>query len=359
VAHRRREKPTPPVCASHEPRGFAATVARYLEWMQLQNYSPRTVETRRVNLDFFFTWAHERGLRQPNEVTKPVLDRYKKWLYYRRKKDGQPLSFRSQHNRLVAVRAYFKWLARNNHILFNPASELELPRLEQRLPKHVLTAAEVETVLALPDTRDPLGLRDRAILETLYSTAIRRLSLIQLAVWDVDAERGLLRVRQAKGKKGYVVPIGERALAWVEKYRLDVRPLYSRDPDDGTLFLTNLGERFGAARMSQLVRRYVNRADLGKTGSCHLFRHTAATLLLEAGMDIRHLQVLLNHERLDTTQIYTQVAISDLKRLHSALHPAASLQRIPQVAPKQGEGLTPEDVLEALEEETREEDASG
>jgi site-specific recombinase XerD len=106
-----------------------------------------------------------------------VLDRYRKWLYYYRKPNGQPLSFRSQYTRLIPIRAFFKWLARNNYILYNPASELELPRLEQRLPRAVLTVAEAETILNLPDTREAMGLRDRAILEVFYSTGIRRMEV--------------------------------------------------------------------------------------------------------------------------------------------------------------------------------------
>ncbi|GAA3693669.1 hypothetical protein GCM10022268_00720 [Sphingomonas cynarae] len=132
-------------------------------------------------------------------------------------------STRSQHVRKTPIKAFFKWLSRGNHILYNPASELELPRMERRLPRHILNVREIEAVLAVPDLSTPIGIRDRAIMEVLYSTGIRRMKLINLHLTDVDADRGTLMVRQGKGRKDRMIPIGTRALAWVGKYRDDVR----------------------------------------------------------------------------------------------------------------------------------------
>ena len=119
------------------------------------NYSEATIATREHHLREFIKWCAERGLARPTEITKPTLERYQRWLYHYRQKNGQPLTFRTQHGRLVPVRAFFKWLCRQNHLLSNPASDLELPRAEKRLPRHVLTAAEAERVLALPDLAEP------------------------------------------------------------------------------------------------------------------------------------------------------------------------------------------------------------
>jgi integrase/recombinase XerD len=199
-------------------------------------------------------------------------------LFHLRKPNGKPLSFSSQIARLVPVRGFFKWLTRQNVLLWNPASEIELPRAEKRLPKHVLTADEAEAVMLVPDISDPIGLRDRAILETLYSTGIRRMEVINLTVFDLDPERGTLMVRQGKGKKDRMVPIGERAIAWLARYLNDARPQLVLPPDPGTLFLTQEGEELSTYRLTQLVRDYVQRADMGKSGACHLFRHTCATL---------------------------------------------------------------------------------
>jgi len=305
-----------------DPQGMAVFNEKFLEWMRVKNYSERTVENRQLYLNYFIQWAEDRGLTRPSEITKPILERYQRFLYHYRKADGNPLSFRSQSSRLVPVRAWFKWLTKNNHILYNPASELELPRLERRLPKHVLTIRESETVLAVPNIADPLGLRDRAILETLYSTGIRRMEVVNLKLYDMDVDRGTLMVRQGKGKKDRMVPIGKRAIDWINKYIVEVRPRLIIDPNDVTLFLTHLGEAFTTNRLTQLVREYIDAADIGKRGSCHLFRHTMATLMLENGADIRFIQAMLGHAKLETTQIYTQVSIRKLKEIHEATHPA-------------------------------------
>ena len=294
---------------------------RFNAWQAEKNYSAATIEGRDLYLRYFILWCDERGLSRPQDITKPIIERYQRHLFLHRKDDGQPLSTRSQHTRITPLRAYFKWLARKNYILYNPASELELPRLERRLPKHVLSIKEAEAVLAMPDLSLSTGIRDRAILETLYSTGMRRMELIGLHLHDIDTERGTVMIRQGKGKKDRMIPIGERALEWVAKYRDDVRLELATGEDDGSLFLTNLGEAFTPNRLTQLVRDHVNSAKTGKTGSCHLFRHTMATLMLENGADIRFIQAMLGHANLETTQIYTQVSIRKLKDIHTATHP--------------------------------------
>lgn len=308
---------------------LAALMEKHLEELEVKNYSEYTVRNRRVNLGFFIDWCKDRGITEPTEVTRPILEHYQKYLFHYRKKDGEPLSFRSQHSRLVPLRVWFRWMARQRHILHNPASELELPRLEHRLPKTVLTIHEAEQVLAQPDITDPLGLRDRALLETLYSTGMRRLELVNLKLYDLDTERGTVTIRQGKGKKDRIIPIGDRAAAWLEKYIRESRPTLVVEPDDRTVFLSNAGEPFCLDHLSDLVRTHVDAAEIGKRGACHMFRHTMATLMLENGADIRYIQQMLGHADLKTTQIYTQVSIRQLKRIHAATHPGR-LERRPE-----------------------------
>lgn len=253
-----------------------------------------------------------------------MLDGYQRALFHRRKPDGAPLSFRAQHTRLVPIRAFFKWLARQNRILYNPASELELPKLERRLPRAVLSADEAERVLAVPDLAEVTGLRDRAMLEVLYATGIRRSELARLQIFDVDAERLTLAVRQGKGRKDRMIPTGERAAIWARRYLIEARPKLAAEPDDGTLFLTVDGTPFGVDRLTGLVAGYVRRSGVGKPGACHLFRHTMATLMLEGGADIRFIQQMLGHADISTTQIYTQVSLRQLRAIHAATHPATA-----------------------------------
>ena len=195
-----------------DPKGFVILMQRYLESLRIRNYSPRTVDTRQFYLTQFINWSVQRDLLRPTEITKPILERYQRHLFHYRKINGKPLSFSSQHGHLVSIRGWFKWLTKENHILYNPASDLDLPKLPQRLPKAVLTVAEAEAILDQPNTTQLLGMRDRAILETFYSTGIRRLEMIQLTLADLDTERGTLMIRQGKGAKDRMIPIGNRAI---------------------------------------------------------------------------------------------------------------------------------------------------
>jgi integrase/recombinase XerD len=299
----------------------------HLEWLLINNYSQDTADHARWSIADSIRWAEQRGIEHPMEVTRPILESYQRYLYYYRKGNGQPLTFRTQHSRLTPVRRWFRWLVRNNRILHNPASDLDLPRMEKRLPKTIFSADEVERVLILPDIATAVGLRDRAMLETFYSTGVRRKELVQLKLYNVDRERATLTIRQGKGKKDRMIPIGERALAWIEKYLREARPSLAVEPDDATLFLTQYGEPFHPDAMSNLARDYIAQANLGKSGSCHTFRHTMATLMLEGGADIRYIQQMLGHADLSTTEIYTHVAIRKLQQIHAATHPGALLEK--------------------------------
>ena len=307
------------------PEQLVVMMEGHLVWMQAQNFSEDTVATRRVTIGYFLDWCGERGLDRPADITRPILESYQRTLFHHRKANGQPLTFRTQNQRLRAIKGFFRWLARQNHILHNPASELLLPRLDSRLPKYVLTAHEAEQVLEQPDVINPEGLRDRAMLETFYATAMRRMELVNLKVWDIDEDRGTVMIRQGKGKKDRHIPIGERALAWIAKYVSDARPHLLLSSDDGTLFLTSLGEPFDRKQLTKLVRRYLVKSQIGKVGGCHLWRHTVATLMLEKGADVRIIQELLGHSQLSTTELYTRVSINLLKQVYAATHPAAKL----------------------------------
>ena len=324
MARARKEK-APPTAVALDALEMA--INQSLDWLATHNFSPDTVESRRDYLRYFHDWCRERGLESPTEITRPILERYQRWLFHYRKANGQPLGFRTQNTRLTALKGLFQWLTRHNYLLHNPASELVLPRIEHRLPKYVLTASEAEQVLQQPDTGNPEGLRDRAILETFYSTAMRRMELARLKVYDSDIERGTVTIRQGKGKRDRTIPIGERALAWIGKYTAEARTELATGADDGTLFLNDMGEPYERRQLTALVRRYLIASDIGKVGGCHLFRHTVATLMLENGADIRVIQQMLGHVKITTTEIYTHVAINLLKQVYSATHPAAHLKR--------------------------------
>lgn len=344
-----------PVGNPADPDGLVASMGRYLEHLKVKGQTEQTLWNVERYLRDFIDWCDTRALERPQEITKPILETYQRYLYYYRKKNGAPLSFTSQRGKLSPVKGFFKWLTKSNYLLSNPASELELPRMVRRLPKHVLTIDEVEAVMAQPDLTDPLGLRDRAVLETLYSTGMRRMELVNLEVPDIDRERGTVLIRLGKGRKDRIIPIGERALHWIDRYLDRARLHLVVDPNDQTLFLTRAGEAFNLGWLSNTVSRYVDQANLGKRGACHLFRHTMATLMLENGCDIRFIQAMLGHAELSTTQIYTQVAIRVLKQMHSATHPAVLRRARRETAEIDQSADAVTDLLAVLDAEAEEE----
>jgi integrase/recombinase XerD len=294
----------------------------FLEHSRVKGYSEATVRAREKYLGYFLLWCEDRAITRPALVTLAVLERYSRHLYHYRQKNGRPLETASKYARLSSVRALFKWLARQNMLLYNPASELELPRIGQRLPRHVLTAEEAELLLSLPDLSSPTGVRDRALLETLYATGMRRTEMVRLELEDLDLPRRTALVRLSKGKRDRLIPIGRRAAAWLAKYLADARPALLIDASEKTLFLSHFGQPLDPDHLTRHVKRYVLASGIPKTGSCHLFRHTAATLMLENGADIRFIQQLLGHAQLASTQLYTQVAIRKLAEVLEQTHPA-------------------------------------
>lgn len=326
----------------------------YLEALRVQQRTPAAVAGQAKSLSLFFRWCEERGLNRPEEVTRPILERYQRHLFYVRKRDGKPLSASTQYGHLSTMKLFFRWLSRQGFLLANPASEIVLPKLPQRLPRAVLDAAEAEAVLARPDVSLPEGLRDRAMLELLYSTGLRRAELSRLSLFDVDATRGTVFVREGKGRRDRVVPAGERALAWVLKYLDEARPKLASTRDEGVLFLGDAGEGLHVDYLSQRVRQYVAAAGLEKPGACHLFRHSMATAMLEGGADVRFVQEMLGHVSLETTQLYTRVTVEKLKAVHAATHPASRLLRSSAGAAKSA-AVSADDLLDALENEVLEE----
>lgn len=310
-----------------DPQGMGSRVMGFRDWMQIKNFSAVTIETRDKSIRQFTLWAEERGITRPAQVTRPILERYQRYLYHYRKRNGDPLSPAGILSRLRPLQAFFSWLAKKNYILSNPAADLELPKTGKRLPRNVLTPAEAEIVLSIVNIGTFTGVRDRAILETFYSTGMRRMELIGLKLFDIDMERGTVMIREGKGRKDRVVPIGDRALAWINKYLLDVRPAWVVEPDDGTIFLTREGEPLKLGGLTNLAKCHVQASGIGKKGACHLFRHTMATAMLEGGADTRYIQSMLGHASLATTEIYTQVSIRKLKEIFMATHPAARLER--------------------------------
>jgi integrase/recombinase XerD len=299
---------------------------QYEGWALATGLSAQTVRSQIMAIRRFIRWCDERGITRPQDITRPVLERYQRQVYLHRKRNGGSLSVTAQLGLLNPVQAWFKWLARENHILINPAAELKLPRRRKGLPRGLLSVEEIEQVLNQCDVTAALGIRNRAMLETLYSCGLRRQELVNLKTYEIDLSQGTLTVRHGKGDKDRVVPIGERACAWVDKYLREARPGLQKGAENHALFLYEDGGPFPPGRLGDLVKRHLEHAGIVHPGACHLFRHAMATHMLHNSADLRSLQTILGHADLTTTQIYTHVVLDKLKDVHAATHPA-KLQR--------------------------------
>jgi integrase/recombinase XerD len=310
-----------------EPRmtPIEAHTAEYLLWMRVHNYAETTINCRRQHLRGFIRFCHGHGVEDAREVTFELLQRYQQHLFEHRKRNGRPLTFATQAQRLVPVCHLFSWLRRSGMLRVNPASDLLMPKPDRRLPEATLSSHEMTLLLAQPDLSRPLGLRDRAILELFYSCGLRRQELIDLAIRDVDFDRGTVFVRCGKGAKDRYIPIGERALFWLRLYLEVARPRLTNESQSERLFVSSVGTPICPDWLSRRLRRYLNAAGIHKNGSCHLIRHTVATLMLEGGADIRYVAEMLGHTRLETTQRYTRVSIDRLRVVHATTHPASGL----------------------------------
>ncbi len=230
------------------------------------------------------------------------------------------LSTNSISRALVAVRMLFKFLAVEGKIARNVASTLESPHLWRRLPS-VLTVDEVEALLNAPDTKKPLGLRDRAILEVMYATGARVSETADLKFANVNFDFQFLRCF-GKGSKERVVPVGRRAVEVMKEYVETVRTRLNRH-DSPLLFLSKTGRRLGRENVWALVKKYALAAGLRKKVSPHTLRHSFATHMLQGGADLRSIQEMLGHANIATTQIYTHVDADRLKSVHKQFHPRA------------------------------------
>jgi integrase/recombinase XerD len=283
-------------------------------------YAPRTPPAYMAHVYAFLGWLTAKGL-DLLEVRAMDLHAYQTHLYAFRRRDGKPYAAAYQGTRLVVLKHLFRFLYRRGYLLYDPASDIELPRLEKRLPRTILTSAEVRKILEAPDTKTPRGLRDRAILETLYGTGIRVTELCNLTPYDVDTEEKVLRVVLGKGRKDRNVPLTRAAAEAIEVYLVRGRPTLVGRDRVRFLFLQDRGGKMDRATAGRIVREWTEEAGIKKHVTPHTFRHTVATHLLKGRADIRHIQALLGHASLGTTQRYTRVEVSDLKKVIERAHP--------------------------------------
>lgn len=303
-----------------DPGALPLQARRYLRWMEQTGYRSTTIHTRTKYLDWFVDWCAQRAIYRPEEVDAVLALRYQRYWFEYRKADGRPLSFDSQNDRITAVRELYRYLRKQGVVLYSAFDDLTLARCDDRLPRAVLSVEQVAAVLAQPDLKTVMGLRDRAMLEVFYATGIRRAELLGLCLFDLDFANTSLFIRNTKNRTDRKIPISLRALEWVEKYLQQVRPLFVKE-NVAEVFLSQQGFVLEASYLTSIVSGYMRSSDIPQ-GSCHAFRHSCATHMLEHGADLRYVQEMLGHKDVSSTQIYTRVSLTKLKDVYAQSHPS-------------------------------------
>jgi integrase/recombinase XerD len=295
---------------------LSAAISAFLTHVRVEKgLSPNTVMAYRQDLSKFALFAQKRKLAL-TAVSRDDLVDFLAALY------RQNLESKSVARNLVTLRNFFRFAQVHELVAADPSINLESPKIRRSLPGY-LRLEEVDKLLQQPDAKTPLGLRDRAMLEVLYSTGLRVSELVSLRVGDLDTKVGCVRCI-GKGDKERLVPVGKKALAMVEKYLTEARgPLLGKAPAVATLFLNRRGRGLSRVGVWKILSQYGKRAGFRVALTPHMLRHSFATHLLERGADLRSVQLMLGHADISTTQIYTHVVEERLKQIYKAHHPRA------------------------------------
>ncbi|HQR51781.1 MAG TPA: site-specific tyrosine recombinase XerD [Burkholderiales bacterium] len=281
-------------------------------WLE-DGLSRGTLQSYRADLTQFADWlSRQSGRALPEAQRADLLD----YLAYKFARKAKP---RTTSRLLSSLKRFYAYLLRQGRIEVDPTLRIEAPKLPRSLPK-ILTEDDVERLLQAPNLDTPRGLRDRAMLETLYASGLRVSELVGLSLRQVSHDSGVVRV-MGKGAKERLVPLGEEALAWLERYLREARGVLLAGRASEALFITGRGGGMTRQMFWQLVKRYAVVAGIVTEISPHSLRHAFATHLLNHGADLRVVQLLLGHADVSTTQIYTHVARERLKQLHAKHHP--------------------------------------
>lgn len=281
-------------------------------WME-RGLSNNTLDAYRADLYGLAKWLWE------NEKTRLLEVERGQILAYLTLRVQSGASARSTARLLSSIRRFYQYWLREKQLKEDPSERIDAPKLGRSLPQS-LTETDVEALLDTPNLQDPIGIRDRTMLELLYATGLRVSELVSLQLNEVNLRQGVVRT-QGKGGKDRLVPLGEEAMAWFERYLADVRPVLLKQQTNEYVFVTRRRGPMTRQAFWYLIKRYALAAGIGKSISPHTLRHSFATHLLNHGADLRVVQMLLGHSDLSTTQIYTHVARERLKSLHAAHHP--------------------------------------
>ena len=294
-------------------------LVKYGEYLKARGYAQETIKGYGHNLKRFRAYVQSIGLKGINEINREVIFNYQLYL-----SSHQPMLTINVRTRcIVALKSFMRYLVKSHQVMVNFAADVEIPKQKKLLPKGIMSFKEVKRLLKQPDTNTRLGKRDRAILELLYACGLRNKELRSLKINDVNFEENIVYVNDGKGGKDRIVPFGKVAYRYLEQYIQKSRPTFLLDSAEQILFMGYGKRPISAEAVSDLVKKYVKQSGIRKKVTPHSIRHTFATHMLKRRASLRHIQILLGHKSLQTTQKYTHVEISDLKRAYQKYHPRA------------------------------------
>ena len=303
---------------------------RFGEWLAATNYAARTREEYDRSVRDFVEWLwRETEIESITEALPQHLHQYQLALCHAKAvDDGRMLSVSTQAKTLAAIKTWFEWMVSEQLLAFNPASGLRMPKVPRSLPRNVLTQEEARMLLESTPIEEPRDVRDRAMLEVLYGSGIRREELLSLTIYDADLVQGSLRIELGKGRQTRIVPLTQSAQAALKLYLEEARPRWASEAGKTTLFVSSRsGRALSDNDLLRIVRKAARRAGIRKHITPHTLRHSFATHLLQEQADIRQIQKLLGHRKLSTTEIYTHVEIGDLAQVIARCHPREKIRR--------------------------------
>lgn len=300
-------------------------IAVYLNYLTVLGRARTTIRGIKYGLQDFNRFLIKMDIHFLVDLNRDIILEYQQELAYRLTAKGTPLALRSQAQLLGVVKNLCRYLKDNDYLLTDLAEGLVLPKKPKHLPRVILDNTEIKKLLAAPDMQTNSGYRNRVVLEILYDTGIRAAEMAAVKISNLDLTNGYLTIRKGKGARDRVVPLNTRVCRVIESYLLLVRPALLQGKDTGYLVLNRWGGKMTPLAVWSIVKRCVKLSGIKKNISTHTFRHSCATHMLRNGAPIRHIQELLGHESLESTQIYTKVTINDLKAIHAKYHPGESL----------------------------------
>lgn len=300
-------------------------IGKYLKHLTVLGRSKLTVRGAKYGLKTFLEFLEDEKVFSVEQLTPEIMAEYQQDLAFRITRKGTPLSLRSQSQLLLQAKNFTKYLLEQELMIRDPSAKIKLPKKPRRLPKVILSTSEMKQLLNGSDVQSNRGYRNRIILEILYDTGIRRAEVAGLKLRDFDLDGGYLHIRSGKGDKDRVVPLSSRVSNLIRSYLITIRPTFLQGKDEGHFILNRWGNQMNVNGVWAVVKRCASQAGIKKNITTHTFRHTCATHMLKYGAPIRHVQELLGHESLETTQLYTHVTINDLKEIHTKYHPSESM----------------------------------